>query len=145
MPTTRRIPNELYNGAQAGTQEQFAAQVQHWMIAKGKVYVGTTTGVVVFALLIEVTSPGRLSNNSKTRLGNSRRFPCHHSKSRNRPDCRAVHQYCKHDSGPYLSSDLSVAAEPPLARAAIAQSNRRSLAGRSAMILTVRHPARLPA
>jgi len=46
------LANELYNSAQAGTQNQFiGSKFITPMIAKGKVYVGTTTGVVVFALL----------------------------------------------------------------------------------------------
>jgi hypothetical protein len=46
------LATELYNSAQAGTRDQF---VQNKfitpMIANGKVYVGTPTGVIVFGLL----------------------------------------------------------------------------------------------
>jgi len=46
------LANELYNSAQAGTQDQFVgSKFITPMIANSKVYVGTPTGVIVFALL----------------------------------------------------------------------------------------------
>jgi len=46
------LANELYNSTQAGIQDQFVgSKFITPMIANAKVYVGTPTGVVVFALL----------------------------------------------------------------------------------------------
>jgi hypothetical protein len=46
------LANELYNSTQAGTQDQFVGgKFITPMIANGKVYVGSPTGVIVFALL----------------------------------------------------------------------------------------------
>jgi hypothetical protein len=46
------LVNELYNSNQAGTRDQFSDnKFITPMIANGKVYVGTPTGVVVFGLL----------------------------------------------------------------------------------------------
>src|SRR2546425_629913 len=52
------LANELYNSNQAGTRDQFSDnKFITPMIANGKVYVGTLTGVVVFGLLSGGTPP----------------------------------------------------------------------------------------
>ena len=52
------LANELYNSNQAGTRDQFSDnKFITPMIANGKVYVGTPTGVVVFGLLSGGTPP----------------------------------------------------------------------------------------
>ena len=51
------LSNELYNSDQAGTRDQFADnKFITPMIANGKVFVGTPTGVAVFGLLSSTTS-----------------------------------------------------------------------------------------
>src|SRR2546425_1315300 len=52
------LANELYNSNQVGTRDQFSDnKFITPMIANGKVYVGTPTGVVVFGLLSGGTPP----------------------------------------------------------------------------------------
>jgi hypothetical protein len=52
------LATELYNSNQAGTRDQFADnKFITPMIANGKVYVGTPTGVAVFGLLSSVATP----------------------------------------------------------------------------------------
>ncbi|MGH9759330.1 MAG: pyrrolo-quinoline quinone, partial [Blastocatellia bacterium] len=46
------LGHELYNSNQAGSRDQFGGnKFITPMIARGKVYVGTPTGVIVFGLL----------------------------------------------------------------------------------------------
>jgi len=68
------LSNELYNSSQAGSRDQFADnKFITPMIANGKVYVGTPTGVAVFGLLTGGTAAhiarGRASRWTSNQMG----------------------------------------------------------------------------